>query len=152
MRQTFLPTKVANKSPPVLSVIFAHPDKCNPEAAALLLQWGTEQADKLGIEAYVEAAYLGRVVYERHGFVVMNILGLGFQLRDESPGDEWLRLVRHMEENPVAIMWRPVGGNYVQGETVVPWEGAPRKVSVGNPTLDQSTIVLLHTGRRLMFP
>lgn len=44
-----------------------------------------------------------------------------------SPGEEWVRLVKQLEENPIAIMWRPAGGKYVKGETVVPWEGAPRK-------------------------
>ena len=46
-----------------------------------------------------------------------------------SPGEEWVRLVKQLEENPIAIMWRPAGGKYIKGKTVVPWEGAPRKDS-----------------------
>ena len=47
--------------------------------------------------------------------------------KKSSPGEEWIRLVKQLEENPISIMWRPAGGKYVEGETVVPWEGAPRK-------------------------
>ena len=106
--------------------MFTHPDYRNRGAAGLLVQWGTEQADKLGIEAYVEGSYLGRSVYERYGFVMMHVAEMKFH--NESPGEEWSRLVKDLQANPVAIMWRPVGGKYVHGKTVVPWEGAPRKV------------------------
>lgn len=89
------------------------------------MEWGTQEADKRGCEAYVEGTYLGRRVYERYGFAVMHISEMHFE--NPSPGEEWKRLVKELLENPVAIMWRPVGGKYVKGETVVPWEGAPRK-------------------------
>ena len=41
---------------------------------------------------------------------------------------KWKRLVENMQANPCTIMWRPPGGNYVKGEIVVPWEGAPRTI------------------------
>ena len=111
----------------VLNVLFTHPEYRNQGAAGLLVEWGTQQADKLGIESYVEGTYLGRKVYERCGFAMMHIAEMFFQ--NELPGKEWTRLVEDMQSNPVAIMWRPVGGKYIEGETVVPWEGAPRMKS-----------------------
>ncbi len=88
------------------------------------MEWGIREADKRGYEAYVEGTFLGRGVYERYGFVVMHIAEMHFE--NPSPGQEWVRLVKQIMENPVAIMWRPAGGKYVKGETVIPWEGAPR--------------------------
>lgn len=59
------------------------------------MDWGTEQADNLGIEAYVEGSYLGRSVYERHGFVKMHVAEMDFH--NECPGEEWKRLVKDMQ-------------------------------------------------------
>jgi hypothetical protein len=88
------------------------------------VEWGTREADRLGLEAYVEGSYLGRTVYKRHGFVVMHFAEMSFE--NASTGEDWARLVKDLQKNPVAIMWRPAGGQYVEGETVVPWEGQPR--------------------------
>ena len=91
----------------------------------MLIEWGLAEADRRGMEAYVEGTYLGRSVYERNGFVVMHKVDSKFET--SNPGQEWLRMVVEMRENPVAIMWRPAGGLYVEGSTVVPWEGKPRE-------------------------
>ena len=74
----------------------------------------------------MEGTYLGRMVYERYGFVVMYIAEMRFE-KAPSRGEEWVRLVKELEGVPIAVMWRPAGGKYVKRETVVPWEGAPRK-------------------------
>ena len=108
----------------VLNILFTHPDYRNQGAAGLVVEWGTLEADKRGLEAYVEGTYLGRKVYERYGFGVMHMAEMAFE--NASLTAEWRRLVENMRANPCAIMWRPLGGNYVKGETVVPWEGAPR--------------------------
>ena len=112
----------------VLNILFTHPDYRNQGAASLLVEWGTREADKRGLEAYVEGTHLGRKVYERYGFVVMHMAGLKFETPSPSPTAEWRRLVEDMQANPCAIMWRPIGGKYVKGQTVVPWEGRPRPV------------------------
>ena len=88
------------------------------------MEWGTRETDKLGLEAYVEGSYLGRRVYETYGFAVMHIAEMNFETT--LPGEDWVRLVNGLQANPVAIMWRPAGGKYMKGETVVPWEGKPR--------------------------
>ena len=91
----------------------------------MLIDWGLEEADRRGMEAYVEGTYLGRNVYERYGFVVMHKVDSTFETLN--PGQEWSRMVGEMRENPVVIMWRPAGGKYVEGSTVIPWEGKPRE-------------------------
>lgn len=37
-------------------------------AAGMLLRWGLEQADQMGVEAYVEASPAGLPVYRRFGW------------------------------------------------------------------------------------
>ncbi|OAA51590.1 Acyl-CoA N-acyltransferase [Metarhizium rileyi] len=37
-------------------------------AASLLLRWGTAEADRLGLPAYLESSEEGRILYERHGW------------------------------------------------------------------------------------
>lgn len=105
--------------------LFTHPEFRSQGLGGRLVEWGIQEADRRGYEAYVEGTFLGRKVYERYGFVVMHIAEMRFE--NQSPGEEWVRLVKELKENPIAIMWRSAGGKHVKGETVVPWEGAPRK-------------------------
>ena len=90
----------------------------------MLVEWGTREADRRGLEAYVEGTYLGRKVFERYGFAVMHMAEVRFE--HPSPTAAWTRLVENMRANPCAMMWRLVGGRYVKEETVVPWEGKPQ--------------------------
>ena len=109
----------------VLNIVFTYPLYRNQGVAGLAVEWGTQQADKLGVEAYVEGTYLGRKVYEEYGFVMMNIAEMKFH--HPSPGPESLRWVENKQAKPIVIMWRPTGGKYIKGETVIPWEGAPKE-------------------------
>lgn len=34
----------------------------------MLLKWGTGEADRLGLPAYLESSDEGRILYERHGW------------------------------------------------------------------------------------
>lgn len=64
---------------------------------AMQLKWGLDEADRLGVEAYLEASQAGRPLYERWGFKV--IKPLDFDSR------EW-----GTEKNiGVMLMLRPVG-------------------------------------------
>lgn len=51
-----------------------------------------------------------------------------------NPGQEWLRMIGEMREKIVAIMWRPAGRKCVEGSTVVPREGKPRRNAYGLKT------------------
>ena len=86
--------------------------------------WGTRLADEMGVEAYVEGTYLGKPLYEKYGFVVVEYKHMEFE--NENPSEEWKRIVHDLQANPTATMWRPKGGKYEKGKTVIPWEGKPR--------------------------
>lgn len=108
-----------------LNLLFMLPEYRNQGAGALSVEWGTRLADEMGLGASVEARHMGKGVYERYGFVVMHIVDWRFE--NAAPNDEWKRMVEELHKYPLAVMWRPEGGKYVKGETVVPWEGSPRE-------------------------
>jgi GNAT superfamily N-acetyltransferase len=41
-------------------------------AGSLMVQWGVEKADEMGIESFVEASWYGSQVYRKHGFLYID--------------------------------------------------------------------------------
>lgn len=103
----------------MLEICFVEPSYRRRGAGNLLVQWGTQKADEMGLEAFVESTDDGKPLYAKHGFEYMN----DFELCATPPEqvDELVRLQQQLYFHG-HFMWRPVGGKYVKGETVVPWE------------------------------
>ncbi|RFU29815.1 hypothetical protein B7463_g6520, partial [Scytalidium lignicola] len=53
----------------ILNILSTHPDHQGRGAGGLIMKWGTELADYLGYEAFIEASGYGRHLYETWGFV-----------------------------------------------------------------------------------
>ncbi|KAI1130733.1 hypothetical protein F5Y10DRAFT_235062 [Nemania abortiva] len=94
-------------------------------ASEAIMDYWLKIIDDLGMEAYLEASSLACSVYLKYGFVVIEYPMLTFQR--ENPSSDWLELVRDMQSHPIAIMWRPRGGNYIEGKTILPWLGKARE-------------------------
>lgn len=107
-----------------LNILFTHPEHRNRGAGSLLVDWGVRKADESGVEAYVEASTMGKPVYEKYGFVVVDVLEMKFE--NPNPSEEWKRFVQRLQAESPALMWRPIGGKYEAGKTIIPWEGKPR--------------------------
>ena len=105
----------------VLAILFVHPEHRRRGAASLLMRWGMEKADELGLEAFVEATDDGKPCYEHHGFTYMNTVYMDPAKRN--PSKKWSEMEKELR-TPVHLylMWRPKGGRFVDGETVVPWD------------------------------
>ncbi len=87
----------------------------------MLIQWGLEKADELGIEAIVEATAEGRPCYAANGFRYINTFHCDPTKND--PSREWMALEKRLRTPiPLFLMWRPKGGKFVEGETEVPSE------------------------------
>lgn len=87
----------------------------------MLLRWGTQKADKLGLEAFVEATDDGKPCYEQHGFTYMNTFYLDSAKRN--PSQKWMEMSDELKTPVHAyLMWRPKGGIFEEGKTVVPWD------------------------------
>jgi GNAT superfamily N-acetyltransferase len=68
----------------VLDICFTHSGWQGKGAGKLLVKWGTEKADELGLKCFVEASYLGRPLYEKFGFVIgEHVLLNGGKVREE---------------------------------------------------------------------
>ena len=52
----------------LLDILTTHPDHHRRGAGTMLVKWGTDKADELGLESYLEGSSQGRPLYERHGF------------------------------------------------------------------------------------
>jgi GNAT superfamily N-acetyltransferase len=52
----------------VLDTLVTHPDHHRRGAGGMLVEWGCREADKRGVEAYLEASVMGAPLYERFGF------------------------------------------------------------------------------------
>ncbi|KAI2602615.1 hypothetical protein GGR54DRAFT_623639 [Hypoxylon sp. NC1633] len=71
----------------LVSYCFVHSAHRKRGAASLMLKWGTDKADELGMEAFVESTEMARSLYEAHGFYVVDDLNMDAQL--ENPSKEF---------------------------------------------------------------
>lgn len=74
----------ANDGTPVLNILFTHPEYRRQGVATLILQWGLAHAEKLGLDAYVEATAEGKPSYERFGFRDIDVNELTVPNGDDS--------------------------------------------------------------------
>ncbi|MCJ1465021.1 hypothetical protein MMC07_003636 [Pseudocyphellaria aurata] len=104
----------------LLNMCFVHPDHRRRGAGHLLVEWGIKKADEMGVELFVESTDDGKPLYDRHGLVTMNEMIL--KPSKPNPGDEWKSVEKELGPMRLHFMWRPVGGKYEEGKTIVPWE------------------------------
>ena len=71
-----------------------HPDYRRFGAGDLVVQWGTNRAHEMGVEAFVESTELAKPLYAKHGFVLIDNREL--KPIDPSPSEEWKRLEREL--------------------------------------------------------
>ena len=88
------------------------------------MKWCTTQVDALGLETCLEGTPIATPLYEEWGFVKIAYVHMHFERT--KPSEEWKQLVHEMQSQPICIMWRPVGGLYTEGKTVIPWVGKAR--------------------------
>ena len=65
----------------------------------MLLQWGAQEADRLGLDSYLEASPEGKPLYEKKGFREVELLVTDFS--------KW----SGPKEHPTALMMRPANSN-----------------------------------------
>lgn len=103
-----------------LNILYTHPDYRRQGVADLILNWGKKKADEMGVEMWLDATELGVPVYKKHGFTVVNVNRL--QPIKTEPGEDWKEIERELQPMTFWQMWRPAGGDYVEGKSVKPWE------------------------------
>ncbi|KAI1383783.1 uncharacterized protein F4822DRAFT_433723 [Hypoxylon trugodes] len=73
--------------PEVITYCFVHSSHRGRGAASLMLKWGTDKADELRLEAFVESTDIARKAYERHGFNVIHDLDIDAHM--DNPSEEF---------------------------------------------------------------
>ncbi|KAF7552850.1 hypothetical protein G7Z17_g4039 [Cylindrodendrum hubeiense] len=102
-----------------LNIIYTHPDYRRQGVADLILTWGKQKADEMGVEMWLDATEYGVPAYKKHGFTVVNENRI--KPTKEDPGELWKKTDEELQPMNFWQMWRPVGGDYEEGKTVKPW-------------------------------
>jgi GNAT superfamily N-acetyltransferase len=86
--------------------------------ATLLVNWGKEKADELGIESCVESTPFAAPIYERLGYG--NVDSLDPDVAVESPSVRYQEYAA--EDLRVFLMWRPTGHDYDASKDKASWQ------------------------------
>ncbi|KAF4462553.1 GNAT family acetyltransferase [Fusarium albosuccineum] len=103
-----------------LNILYTHPDYRRQGVADLIMNWGKQKADEMGVEMWLDATEYGVPVYKKHGFTVVGVNRL--RPTKTAPGKAWREIEEELQPMIFYQMWRPSGGNYEEGKTVKPWE------------------------------
>ena len=68
-------------------------------------------------------------MYEKLGFAVMHIAEMNFE--NASLGEDWVRSVKDLQANSVAIMWRPCWGKVREGRDYSSLGSSAKKRIIG---------------------
>ncbi|GAB1192734.1 hypothetical protein APSETT444_001929 [Aspergillus pseudonomiae] len=111
------------------NALWALPEYRSLGATELIMDEFVRHMDALGMEGYLEATEMAVALYQKYGFVAIARPRMSFS-EDQRRSAQGRRLIYEIQTHPVWIMWRPAGGEYRDGETVLPWEGRPRRVKL----------------------
>ncbi|KAI9650467.1 hypothetical protein NHQ30_000483 [Ciborinia camelliae] len=121
VRQCYAPRQQWMNRPHIaLNQTSVHPEYRGKGVGAILMKWGTDKADELGLEGFIEASDSGRGLYEKHGF--RTLMKLSMSLEKKNASGEWKRLLHEMRSFHFYINWRPVGGVFEEGKPQTPWQ------------------------------
>ncbi|WEW56788.1 hypothetical protein PRK78_002242 [Emydomyces testavorans] len=117
---------VADWWPEVLHIAFTIPEYRRRGVGNMLMEWGTQKADSLSLECWLDASDYGRPLYEKHGFIYIMDHFLEPDIDEKGLSDIEKEELKNLRESMlpihVAAMWRPKGGRYIEGMTEKPWE------------------------------
>jgi len=74
----------------VLNFCFTHPKHRRRGVGKLLMEWGIQKADELGLPSYIEATDIGLKLYEAHGFKVEGEIDLDATV--ENPSEDFTQV------------------------------------------------------------
>ncbi|ESZ90183.1 GNAT family acetyltransferase [Sclerotinia borealis F-4128] len=91
-----------------LDYMFTYTNQRCKGYGSMLMQWGMERAEKMGLEVIVESSEMGYSLYKEFG--LRPIEKIAVDMRVENPSNTWRRLESDL--GPVLIWWmrKPHGG------------------------------------------
>ncbi|KAL7622779.1 hypothetical protein AAE478_006458 [Parahypoxylon ruwenzoriense] len=100
-----------------LEQLVVHPDHRRRGAGKLLLDWGIQKADELGLESCIESVPFAVPIYEKFGFGNAEVLNPDLVI--PNPSAKWEEYAA--DDLRVSLMWRPAGHAYRAGKDKLPW-------------------------------
>ncbi|KAI0015810.1 hypothetical protein F4780DRAFT_44133 [Xylariomycetidae sp. FL0641] len=113
-------------APPVhvyLFILFTHPDYRRMGAGQKVMDWGIKEADRRGVDFFLDATVHGRPLYAANGMISDRENEIIPKRND--PDEDWKRIAKKVGPFSFWLTWRPVRGEYVEGKTIKPWERKP---------------------------
>lgn len=99
----------------VLSILYVHPEHRRRGVGSMLIRWGFDKADELGLETFVEATAEGKPTYAANGFRYVDTFLMDAVKNDPSP--RWMELEKELRTPiPLFLMVRPKGGGFGKHE------------------------------------
>ena len=89
----------------VLNILFTHPDYRRKGIGAMLVKWGSEQAKHRGVEFWLNATPVGKPLYEKLGFQLVERNPL--VPKTDNPDDVWRATEREFADVVFWTMYLP---------------------------------------------
>ncbi|KAI0410705.1 hypothetical protein F5X98DRAFT_381504 [Xylaria grammica] len=100
-----------------LEQLVVHPDHREKGVGTLLVKWGNEKADELGLESCVESVPFAVPIYERLGYG--NVDSLNPDVAIQNPSPKWREY--EADDLRLFLLWRPAGHDFRASEDKAPW-------------------------------
>lgn len=81
----------------------------------MLMKWGIQRADQMGLESLIEASPAGRWLYEKYGYKFVMAVAMDTETRN--PSMTWSWYASLFGRASFHVMWRPRKGD----ERLAPW-------------------------------
>jgi predicted N-acetyltransferase YhbS len=104
-------------------MMFTYPTERRKGYGSMLMEWGMTIANKKGVEVLIEASDQGYHLYKKFGLRTVEKVAVDMMV--DNPSNTWRRLESDLGELTFWWMWKPHGGVYEVGKTVLPWEAKP---------------------------
>ena len=93
----------------------------------MLIRWGTNKADELGLETVISSLLSARGAYMKSGLGCIEEIPPNPRLKErlieletEGKGQKWRELLE--DDLSGWLMWRPIGRDWIEGQDVAPWQ------------------------------
>jgi hypothetical protein len=100
-------------------MMFTHPTERRKGYGSMLMKWGMDIADKMAVEVIVEASDQGIHLYKKFGLRTIEKICVDTLI--EKPSIIWKKMESEFGHTLIWWMWKPHGGIYEAGKTVLPW-------------------------------
>jgi len=94
--------------------MIVHPNYRYQGLGRMLIEWGTNKANELGVETIVVSVPFAVPVYEKTGFGIVEQIDVDFSI--SNPSAKWKEY--QSEDLRAFLMWKPAGRGFQIGDKV----------------------------------